>query len=288
MQQTYTRNARGVVRRITLSAAATAVTTAALLVPAAGPAAAGAKEFPSAETTGVPEGTALTSSGSITVTTDGAVIDAKLVNGSITVRADNVTIKRSRIRGSARYPVLLERGYKNLLVKDSEIFGGGAGGAAVAWSDYTLRQVHIRAVAEGPRVGSKTRIEDSYIHGLAVCSGCHSDVLQSTGGTGIVIRGNNLQAFNRRTGKQANAAFQYGEEFSVVRDCLVEGNLVNGGNYSINGGGGGTRGAQCTFRGNHFQRDFRYKPAGNLGPATVWGAGNVRHHNGQPVAASSY
>ena len=46
---------------------------------------------------GVRAGTTLTPSGSITVTTPGAVIDGRDVSGSITVSANNVTIKNTRV-----------------------------------------------------------------------------------------------------------------------------------------------------------------------------------------------
>ena len=52
---------------------------------------------PAYNNVGVPAGTALTPSGSINVTTAGAVIDGKDVTGEITVSANNVTIKNSRI-----------------------------------------------------------------------------------------------------------------------------------------------------------------------------------------------
>ena len=46
---------------------------------------------------GVPAGTKLTSSGSITVSTPGTVINALDVSGTITVSADNVTIQNTRV-----------------------------------------------------------------------------------------------------------------------------------------------------------------------------------------------
>ena len=52
---------------------------------------------PAYNSVGVPSGTTLTPSGSITVTTAGAVIDGKDVTGDITVSANNVTIKNTRV-----------------------------------------------------------------------------------------------------------------------------------------------------------------------------------------------
>ena len=52
---------------------------------------------PNAGNVGVPAGTILTASGSITVTTPGTVIDGKDITGTVTISADNVTIRNSRI-----------------------------------------------------------------------------------------------------------------------------------------------------------------------------------------------
>jgi hypothetical protein len=53
--------------------------------------------FPDVDTTGVPAGTVLVASGSITASTNGQVINAKDVTGTINVTADNVTIENSRV-----------------------------------------------------------------------------------------------------------------------------------------------------------------------------------------------
>ena len=59
-------------------------------------------EFPSAATTGVPEGTKLTvHEGDLTVSTAGAVIDGLEVRGLLIINAPDVVIKNSRIVGRA-------------------------------------------------------------------------------------------------------------------------------------------------------------------------------------------
>lgn len=237
--------------------------------------------FPDETTTGVPAGTTLTPSGGLSISKAGTVIDALDISGGVTIKASNVTIKRSRITASSgtRYPVRVQSG--NVVIEDTEISGGS--GVAVCCGDFVLRRVNIHDVSEGPRLNGNSTVENSYIHHLLRCSGCHIDALQSTGGSNIVIRGNNIQAYNPATGDPMNAAFQFGEEQAPLRNCLFEGNLVNGGNYTINGGGGGTTGAQCTFRNNQFQRNFRYGPAGNIGPGVTWESSNVWYDTGEPV-----
>jgi hypothetical protein len=205
------------------------------------------------------------------------------IAGNVVVVGQNVRITRSRIRATDGIVV---RVLGSVVIEDSELSGGGAGMPAVCCSNYTLRRVNVHDVFEGPRLSNNTVVEDSYIHHLKRCPGCHVDVLQSTNGTGIRVRRNNLQAFNPVTRDPMNAAFQFGETLGVIRDCLFEGNLMNGGNFTVNGGGGGTTGSQCTFRDNRFGRDYRYGPVGNLGPGVVFDAStNLLEDTKQPVRA---
>jgi hypothetical protein len=223
----------------------------------------------------------------MTITRKGAVVDGRLISGPVVIEADNVRIRRSLIRTSARYAIRVMPGFGGLVVEDTEIDGLGQSGPAVASGGYTLRRVDIHDVTEGPRVGTGSVIESSYIHDLVRCSGCHIDALQSTGGSNIVIRGNNLQAYNAATDDPMNAAYQFGEEFAPLRNVLVEGNLLNGGNYTVNGGGGGTTDAQVVFRDNVFQRNFRYGAISSLGPGVDFDESNVWADTGAPVSAGN-
>lgn len=243
-------------------------------------------DFPDASSTGVPDGVRLQPSESLTIEEDGAVIDGLDIKGTVNVRADDVTIRNSRITSTG--PIAIRVRGSNLLVEDTEIDGNGRANPAVAFSDYTLRRVHIHNAQEGPRIaGGKVTIEDSFIERLIDLDDNHTDVVQVVSGRDIVIRGNNLQAYNPDEETYGNAAFMFGEEDGRVRDCLVEGNLINGGNYSVNGGGGGSYGAACTFRDNVFQRDTRYGAQANLGPNVVWESSNVWLDSGEPVRSKA-
>lgn len=238
---------------------------------------------PDATSTGVPAGTSLTASGSITVTQAGAVIDAKQVTGSISIKANNVTIRRTRILATGAYPIRVESGFTGALVEDTTIDGRGVATAATMGNSLTIRRANIYGVLDGPRIGSDFIMVESYIHHLHRITGGHHDALQTTGASNVILRRNNLQAYNSTTGDVMNTAIQIGEEFAVVRNMVVEDNLMNGGNFTVNAGGGGTTGAQVQFRRNKFGRNFRYGPAGNIGPGIVWESTNVYLDNGQPV-----
>lgn len=240
-------------------------------------------DYPDASTTGVPEGTDLEPSGSVTIDKDDTVVDGQEITGTVTVKADDVVIRNSRILNTGNFPVRVDGG-DNLLIEDTEIDGQGRGDAAIVFGKYTLRRVHIHNIPEGPRIaGGNVTIEDSLIHQMVQKGDNHTDALQATSGSDIVVRGNAIEVNNPDADLMGNAAFQFGEDQGSLSDCLVEGNFLNGGNYTVNGGGGGTDGAACTFRDNALGKDHRYGAAANLGPNTDWDSSNVWLTTGDPV-----
>jgi len=235
--------------------------------------------FPDAGSTGVPAGVTLRPSGSLTVTTDGAVIENLHVTGSIKVQADDVVIRNTRIDNTARYPIQVSG--RNLLVEDSEIDGNGTASVAILPGEYTLRRVDISDVIDGPRIeGDNVVIEDSYIHHLHRIEGGHHDAIQIRRGSNILIRRNNLQAYNADTGDPMNAAIQIGSLTAPMRGLVVDGNLMNGGNYTINSGKSGAD--PSYYRNNVFGRNFRYGVLSS-GPGVVWESSNVWQDTGLPA-----
>lgn len=191
--------------------------------------------FPGPATTGVPTGTVLQSSGSLVVKRDGAVLDGLDIDGCVDVKADDVTIRRSRIAcARPTTAVRLHDGYRNLTLEDVEIDGRGVVSTAVGFAQYTLRRVDIHNAIDGPRLGDGTTVEDSYVHDLVRAEGSHNDALQITGGSGIVVRHNTLIAYREDTGDLFNAAIMIGSSSAPVRSLLIEGNYVDGGNYTVN------------------------------------------------------
>lgn len=263
------------------TSAATEQASEALETPDAAPTRA---DFPDESSTGVPDGTDLESSGSITIEEDGEVIDGQEITGTVTVKADDVVIRNTRILNTGHFPVRIDGG-SNLLIEDSEIDGQDRGDAAIAFGKYTLRRVHIHNVAEGPRVaGGDVTIEDSLIHQMVQKGDNHTDVVQVVSGSDIVVRGNALEAHNPDSDVMGNAAFMFGEDDGPVTDCTVEGNYLDGGNYTVNGGGSGTTGAACAFRDNVLGENHRYGGVANLGPEVDWHSSNVWMETGDPVS----
>ncbi|WP_432482803.1 right-handed parallel beta-helix repeat-containing protein [Kineococcus esterisolvens] len=218
--------------------------------------------FPGPHDTGVPLGAVLQPSGPLTITEDGRVVENLDVDGCVSVKADDVVLRNVRIRcGHQQRAIVIEGSDRNLLVEDSEIDGLGSTEIAVGWSGYTLRGVEVHDVVDGPRLGSGVTVEDSWIHDMVRVGDLHSDALQSNGGTGIVVRGNTLVPTDTGTGDVLNAAVQLGAEndSGQLSDVLIEGNYLDGGNYSVNvRDDEGVSG--IVLRGNVFGDGARYGP----------------------------
>ncbi|WP_156251866.1 FG-GAP-like repeat-containing protein [Pseudactinotalea terrae] len=244
--------------------------------------------FPNASNTGVPAGVTLRTSGSLVITRDGTVVSGLRVNGTITVRADNVTIRNTLVQGGGNgYPIRIAGDAANTLIEHVEIdnerstgigilVGGGPG--------TVIRYADIHSAEDGIRIeADNVRVERSYIHDLTRQSGGHHDCIQIRSGDNVMLRDNNLQAFVASTDDPMNAALQIGSLLGRDRisNLLVSGNLMNGGNFTINGGGRNEVDS-ARYAGNMFGRDFRYGVAGNL-DNSVWTSTNVWYDSKRPA-----
>ncbi|MFC6022339.1 hypothetical protein ACFP2T_40055 [Plantactinospora solaniradicis] len=242
--------------------------------------------WPSAVNTGVPAGTALRNSGSLSLRTAGQIVTGLNIVGCITVAAANVQILRSKITcSSTTYAIRTLPGTTNLLVQDVEINGMAKNSASICCSDYTLRRGNVYNMIDGPRLATNTRIFDSYLHSLARVAGSHNDILQSTGGTNIIVRHNTLLSYNPVTRDPFNSCVTIGSETSpTLTNMTVEDNYCNGGNYSI-GISPRLIGSNIIFRRNKYGRDFRFGVVSGWNrPGVIWErATNVYFDTGLPV-----
>lgn len=188
-------------------------------------------DFPGADDTGVPAGTSLRPSGSLTVTEDGAVIDGLDVSGTITVRADGVTIRRTRVRTSGqRFGINVATNTSGTVIEDVEIVGTDDNcSIGIVHGHYTLRRGDVSGCVDGLRAGSNTTVEHSYVHDLRWFPGAHSDALQSMGGSNIRIVGNTLEG----RWQNSTAAIIMGTLAAQLKDVLIEGNQLSGGTYTV-------------------------------------------------------
>ncbi|GAB3883606.1 hypothetical protein GCM10027612_16000 [Microbispora bryophytorum subsp. camponoti] len=233
----------------------------------------------------MPKGLKLRPSESITVTRDGTVIDGLEVNGAITVEADDVTIRNTRVRGTPGWWGILQRqGHSGLTVEDVEIFGNGRErtqfGVLNQGVMITVRRANIHTISNGIST-EQGLIEDNYVHDPKLYKDDHVDMIMSSGppakGTELIIRHN--VAVNTLDQTSAIALFQ---DFGVVRDVTVEGNLLAGGGWALYAGAG-AKGTSSNIKviGNVFSRKV-WPKGGFAGPVAYWdahGRGNVWRDN---------
>ena len=235
---------------------------------------------PGSANTGVPTGSALEASSATTVSRAGAVLEGLDVRGCLTITASDVTVRRSRIRCGSEYPVRVSGGARGVLLEDVEIDGmGSPSTTAVGGDGFTVRRADIHDVGDGPRMGDNTVLEDSWIHDLAAGGGSHNDGVQSTGGRNIVIRNNRIENPDQQT-----SCVLIGADLGDIDNVLVEGNLLNGGNYTVYAGSDpGYRATNIRIVGNRFGRDFVFGPKSVSGSGITW-SGNVWADSGTTVS----
>lgn len=141
--------------------------------------------YPDATNTGVPAGTALTASGSITASTNGQVISGKDITGQLVIDAPNVTVKDSKIHtnegGSGSTAIILNNGATNFTLEDSEVYGNGSTTNAPesgVWNHYGDSGFSVlRSYIHGSpdNIEGPANVQDSYLIVDAEYKGAHSE-----------------------------------------------------------------------------------------------------------------
>lgn len=238
--------------------------------------------WPGASNTGVPAGIELETSGSVTVTTNGTVIDGLDINGSLTIRANNVVVKNTRIRSNAFWPVTIGNGASGVVLQDIEVDGGGAtAGASGIVGPATIVRADVHGVENGLVPGSGSVIRASWIHDLASPGSPHYDGIQIDGDlSGITITGNHVDLTNRTQ----TAAVMIDNYYGPISGITVVGNLLRGGGYTVYADGQFStvdRIVGVIYSGNRLGKG--YYGYGLVRNASVTWTGNVDHATGATV-----
>src|SRR5215468_2633025 len=234
--------------------------------------------FPDATNTGA-NCPSLASSGSITVTTDGAVVEGKNISGSITIRASNVTIRNDCVTSSDIYPVHLVSG-SNLTVADTTITGAGGGCSRAvepAGGSTTMDRLNVSGCEDGVQMYDNDTLQNSYIHDLAFTGGSHNDGVQQNGGSNDIVRHNTIFNPHNQT-----SCVNFTTDFGGISNVTITGNLLNGGNYTVysrSGGNGNPTGVTVTD--NHFGSADVFGLLSDDG-SVAW-SGNVADSTGRAV-----
>jgi hypothetical protein len=192
--------------------------------------------YPDASNTGVPAGTALTASGSRTISTNGTVLNALEIKGTVTIAADNVTIQNSRIvessGGSGSVAVMLDNGADNFTIKNSEVVGpasNSSGLESAVWNHYdnpgaSASRVYFHRCADcWEGAGS---FHDSYMVVDAAYSGSHDEDIYVCG-TSVEVEHSTLINTHEQT------ATVFGDTICGPNTFIVRNSLLAGGGYVL-------------------------------------------------------
>ena len=214
--------------------------------------------------------------GELVIDKPGTVIDGKSIPCSVRVAADNVRITRSLIKTTAPYGIYKLDQYANLQVIDTEIAGSGKGcGYGIGFNRVHTIRVNIHGCNDGVHTEQGSTLEYSWIHDLEYTGldseEPHNDGVQSTGSSNITIRGNTISNPRHQT-----SCILIGGEGGAPSNVLIEGNWLDGGNYTIYLD---PNGSNRTIRNNVFGKSFVYGPA-NVAGQLDW-AGNTFADGGE-------
>jgi hypothetical protein len=160
----------------------------------------------------------------------------------IHINVSDVTVRNFRAQG-----VKIANGLSNVLIEDGECGPTDQGlvinGGYASWTAIRLHCHHMPGDCFRP--GGNCTISDCYVHDLLNPPGAHADAVQciDVAARNITITGNYFDVSG------ANAAI-----FGTYMGWLVQGNYMNGGNYTIQTNGDAT----VKFIDNTFGRDAQY------------------------------
>ncbi len=239
--------------------------------------------WPSASTTGVPAGTSLVSSGGMTITTAGAVVEGKDFSGTVTIAANNVTLRRSRVRANTFALVRINSGITGARIEDVEVDGLGTSGTEGSMGIYgsaAVARANIHGVENGYQpddIGGS--IVDSYIHDLGSPGSPHYDGIQIDGGQSNVLISHNVISVPDQT-----SAVMIDNYFGSIDNITVDNNKLSGGTYTVYSDGqftgGLIRGVRIT---NNRFGPSQYGYALIRNNTLAASIGNVRDSDGSPI-----
>jgi hypothetical protein len=230
--------------------------------------------YPDATNTGIPAGTTLAKSGCIGSTSPGQVIQNVTLSGcGINVTSANVVIRNVKISMSSidSFAILVRSG-ASATIDHVDISGLDqmGNGLEYAVDSQTMSPVVISHAnfynCSDCVQGENVTLTSSYIHQMAAPAGAHTDGFQCNSSCGVTITGNTI--LNQWGQTSAIALFA---DFGTPRNSTISGNLLAGGDYSINGGGDNATG--IVVSNNRFSRAF-FHTSGQYGIADYFNTSN--------------
>ena len=179
--------------------------------------------FPDASNTG-PTGTLDSTSGNITITQAGTIIENRKHSGVIQVNAANVVIRNTHVVGN----IAIGSG-GSVTITDSFVDNGRSFNVgAVAGNNVTIRRTEVIGGGHSLSCTSGCTIEDNWFHGQAdpTSGDVHGDGILFNQASNMVVRHNTLACDMPANGNGACSAglAMYGD-WGPVQNVLVENNL---------------------------------------------------------------
>ena len=176
-------------------------------------------------------------SGTVTVTTPGAVIENLDITGNIIIRADNVTIRNVRVTGSSSTAVIRpDRDVRGTTIEHCDVNVGEAnGGIGYLGYNTTVRNCRITGYADGIKVETGGLYEGNYISMTKPAgSAKHLDGIQASSDRNFTIRHNVIDGNSNRGGNAAVFVQAWNGAINQnIYNINVTENYVSGGNYTI-------------------------------------------------------
>ncbi|MEZ6003178.1 MAG: LamG-like jellyroll fold domain-containing protein [Planctomycetota bacterium] len=230
----------------------------------------------------------LSNVGGMTITQDGYVLENVRIFGTVVVQANNVTIRNFILdAGFAPYGIKSINGNTGLVIEDGEIYNVDSAG--VYGSNFSAFRLNIHeSGGDGIKTVSNALVEACWVHHLGMNPGAHADCNQTRQGGNLIFRGNYFDLpIDIGAPYKQNACWivQTGE--GPVDNVLIEGNWIEGGNYSLFIVNKYTAGSNlpnygdptnCRVINNRFGRAYRFGPITTTGYVLI--SGNVWDDDG--------
>ena len=212
-------------------------------------------DWPDANNTGVPDGTALTIyGGPLQITRRNTVIRDKILDGTLEIEAPGVRIINTRINGHIELIYPRTTNY-SFTITDSEVHIGDNLNDGLTRGNYRANRVEITGGRRAAYCEINCTIVNSWVHAQGADEGGDAHFSGIRMGESTTLRHNTIACDALRgLGTGCSAGLTGYGDFGPVQDNLVKGNLFLGG-----GGGGST---VCAYGGS--SGDDGGKPYGHL------------------------
>jgi len=183
---------------------------------------------------GVAPGHRLRSSGSVTVSKPGTVIDGLDINGTLTIAANNVTVKNTRVTSGNAYNIVkVDDSATGVTFDHVTVDGKGMNGTEGANGIYgpgTYNAVAVSGVENGFVPSSGATITGSWVHNLASPGSPHYDGIQIDGArSNITVKNSTVDL----TGLTQTSAVMVDNYFGAATNITITGNRLLGAGYTV-------------------------------------------------------